>query len=116
MVGWTLEKIARRSSWKIWSWHHQSVENLDSFSIVSVELCEERAALEVMLFINCCSFFVPCPVSQTRRSEKVLVTNLTNEIAYTIRKMTVMSRGEGGRSMIVMMKHLNENVAQVSIL
>jgi hypothetical protein len=95
-MGRTLEKIARRSSWKICSWYHQSDENVGSLSIVTAESFEV-AVIEFVFFSICFSLFIPCLASQMRKSGNGLVINLSNEKAYIIRRMVVMTRGEDGR-------------------
>jgi len=76
--------------------------------MVTAGSCEETASIEFMLLNNCFPSPMPCPASQMCRSGSVFVANLNNENAYITRKMTVMARGDDGRSMLAMMKLLDD--------
>jgi hypothetical protein len=91
MLGSTLEKMARRSSWKIWSEVHQVAENLKSFSTIGDSLMEDRAIEDVSRPVSCSLSLLPLCHKYLRQGGKLLFVNPRNRDAYKINRRTAVA-------------------------
>ena len=91
ILGSTLEKIARRSSWKARSEVHQVAENLVSFSTIGGSLMEDGAIEDVSRPVCCSLSFMPLCHKHLCQSGKLLFVNPRNRDAYKINRRTAVA-------------------------